>query len=161
MCGGNNGRKKQNKTQCPCLPSHLAHHLHRVNQNHLQEQRLAHVPMGLMGEQQQSPSALTLPLISHFFQAHPSQGTVRLQSQGPWDEWMTRCLRYGRWEFYVFREQRRSGADPAQKLGTKTHSHRPSDQDIPQEKGRLGKAGLLKLVGLKGDLILTQVKRKG
>lgn len=63
--------------------------------------------------------------------------------------------------FYVFKEQRGSGADPARKLGSKTHSHRPSDQDTPQEKGRLGKAELLKLVDLEGGLTLTQVKRKG
>lgn len=43
----------------------------------------------------------------------------------------------------------------------KTHSHRLSDQGVSQEKGRLDKSGLLKLLGLEGSLTLTQVKRKG
>lgn len=44
--------------------------------------------------------SLTLP--SHFFQAHPSQGTVTLQSQGPWDGWMIRCLPHRRWGSMCF-----------------------------------------------------------
>lgn len=64
--------------------------------------------------------------------------------------------------FYVFSGSKR-GQEPALhgNLLLKAHSHRPSDQGIPQEIGRLEKAGLLKLLGLEGSLTLTQVKQKG
>lgn len=64
--------------------------------------------------------------------------------------------------FYVFSGSKR-GQEPTLhgSLLLKTHSHRLSDQRVPQEKGRLDEAGLLKLLGLEGSLTLTHIKQKG
>lgn len=144
---------------CPCLLSHLAPHPHSVNQNQFLEQRLS----CLFGAYSSlwSPSALSLHLASHHSQVRPSQGTVKLQSQGPLDGPMIRCLNAegGFWVLWGSKGSQEPTLNS--RLLLKKHSHRPSEQGVPQTKGKLDEAGLLKLLGLGGSLTWTQVKWKG
>ena len=142
---------------CPCLSSHLALHPHSANQNQFQDQRQAHISLGLGHPYgwTAAESFRFVPLFPGASVTGDSQATVTrpigwVGDQMPWIKEVGFRVHLGS-----------KGGQELTLQGSlllKTHSHRPSDQGTTQKKGRLDGAGLLKLLGLEGSLTVTQVK---